>query len=245
MLKKHIETVHVGKKPIRCDICDAKFTEKSTLKYHIKSIHEILSILMPPRKFFIGKVVLLGSFTNNPNLRKHILMLHKNALLRCNECNEGFAFSKDLKTHKANEHELKNKTLKCSFWKDRFSNVLANKKHISTAHEGSAVPEMFHQCQICDFKTKSIGCIKTHIQTIHEEKPHHCIFCDARFALRSNFKAHVAVVHEGKKSKKCHISNVTSAINRFQQINYWTLILKNNKLICKRKILLFWSPKIH
>ena len=30
-LKKHIETVHEGKKPIRCDICDAKLAEKSTL----------------------------------------------------------------------------------------------------------------------------------------------------------------------------------------------------------------------
>ena len=92
--------------------------------------------------------------TSNPKLRKHILTLHKDALLRCNECNEGFAFDKDLKSHKANEHDQKNKTLKCSYCEDRFSNFLAIKKHISTAHEGNAVPEMLHHCQICKFNDR-------------------------------------------------------------------------------------------
>lgn len=40
LLKRHVDSVHEGKKPIRCDICDAKFAEKSTLKSHIKLIHE-------------------------------------------------------------------------------------------------------------------------------------------------------------------------------------------------------------
>ena len=72
------------------------------------------------------------------------MRLQKDAKLRCNKCNEGFAFDKDLKTHKANEHDLKNEALMCLYCKDRFSFVLAIEKHISTAHEGSALPEMLH-----------------------------------------------------------------------------------------------------
>ena len=39
-LRRHVESVHEGKKPFRCDICDAKFALKSTLDSHIRNIHE-------------------------------------------------------------------------------------------------------------------------------------------------------------------------------------------------------------
>jgi uncharacterized Zn-finger protein len=91
---------------------------------------------------------------NSNTLKNHILTLHKELEFKCNFCNTSFAFDKDLKTHKANVHDQKNKTLKCSYCKDRFNNVLAIKKHISTAHEGNAVPEMLHHCQICKFNDR-------------------------------------------------------------------------------------------
>ena len=40
--KRHVTSVHEGKKPFKCDICDAKFDEKSKLKKHITSVHEQL-----------------------------------------------------------------------------------------------------------------------------------------------------------------------------------------------------------
>ena len=202
-LKKHIETVHEGKKPFRCDICDTKFAEKSTLNCHIKSIHENPKNCDDTKKVFHCESC-PESFVMFKSLRQHILRLHEEVQVKCDDCGTSFAFNDDLKKHTANVHDQKNKTLKCSYCNDRFSNNLAIKKHISTAHEGSPIPEMLHHCQICDFKTKSIGYIKTHIQIIHEgKKPYHCIICDTRFTMRSNFRAHVAVVHEGKRSKKC------------------------------------------
>ena len=38
-MKNHIESVHKGKKPFKCKICESKFGHKSDLKRHI-SVHE-------------------------------------------------------------------------------------------------------------------------------------------------------------------------------------------------------------
>ena len=39
-LKGHTESVHKGKKPFICNICDASFSEKGNLKGHIESVHK-------------------------------------------------------------------------------------------------------------------------------------------------------------------------------------------------------------
>jgi uncharacterized Zn-finger protein len=39
-LTKHVSTVHEGKKPFKCDICDYSFSEKGSLNKHIKSVHD-------------------------------------------------------------------------------------------------------------------------------------------------------------------------------------------------------------
>ena len=35
-----MQSVHEGKKPFKCDICDANFTQKPNLKQHIESDNE-------------------------------------------------------------------------------------------------------------------------------------------------------------------------------------------------------------
>ena len=39
-LKTHIQAIHEGKRPFRCDICDSKFALKYYLLSHLKSMHE-------------------------------------------------------------------------------------------------------------------------------------------------------------------------------------------------------------
>ena len=39
-LKKHIESVHEGKKPFKCNICDVSFSQKHNLETHVVSVHE-------------------------------------------------------------------------------------------------------------------------------------------------------------------------------------------------------------
>ena len=143
------------------------------------------------------------------------MRLHEEIQFKCDDCEATFAIEKDLKTHTANLHEEKNKTLRCIYCTERFSNVSGFKKHILSVHEGKIVPEMIHHCHICDFTTKYKEYMKRHIESIHEgKKPYHCLICDSKFALKPNFTAHVAVVHEGKKTKICEMCDKSFSRNK-------------------------------
>ena len=39
-LKQHIQSVHEGKKPYKCSLCDYTSAQKGNLQRHIQSIHE-------------------------------------------------------------------------------------------------------------------------------------------------------------------------------------------------------------
>ena len=39
-LRKHVETVHEGKKPHSCSICDTKFASKHNLNSHVRKVHD-------------------------------------------------------------------------------------------------------------------------------------------------------------------------------------------------------------
>ena len=39
-MKEQMDSVHEGKKPFKCNICDSSFTRNHSLKTHIASVHE-------------------------------------------------------------------------------------------------------------------------------------------------------------------------------------------------------------
>ena len=39
-MAEHIGAIHEGKKPFRCDICDYRCSQKSSLTRHIAQVHE-------------------------------------------------------------------------------------------------------------------------------------------------------------------------------------------------------------
>ena len=40
-MNKHIESVHEGMNPFKCNYCDKSFPQKHHLNGHIKSVHEL------------------------------------------------------------------------------------------------------------------------------------------------------------------------------------------------------------
>ena len=39
-MNKHVASVHGGKKPFKCDICDLRCSQKGNMKTHVASVHE-------------------------------------------------------------------------------------------------------------------------------------------------------------------------------------------------------------
>ena len=39
-MKTHAASVHEGKKPFKCDICDYRCSLKGSMKTHVSSVHE-------------------------------------------------------------------------------------------------------------------------------------------------------------------------------------------------------------
>ena len=68
-MKKHIETVHEGKKPHLCSICGSGFPSNKNLKRHISAVHD---------KDKLFTCVLCGvSFARKDNLKAHVSSVHE------------------------------------------------------------------------------------------------------------------------------------------------------------------------
>jgi len=76
-LKSHILAVHERKKPLKCSICDARFSTRRNMKRHVASVHE-------KRKLYKCDICLLlnqpGVFTIKSDLTGHIETVHNDLI---------------------------------------------------------------------------------------------------------------------------------------------------------------------
>ena len=78
-LKRHIDSIHSGKKPHKCLICDHITSSKGNLKQHIEAVHEGKKLF----KCFICDY----STSNNGGLKRHIEAVHEGKkLYKCFIC---------------------------------------------------------------------------------------------------------------------------------------------------------------
>ena len=99
-LKNHIRRVHEleGKYIFKCEHCEKSFKLESTLKSHIKIIHEGTRVKCP---------VCQKPFVTKKSMKRHIENVHeKKKPYMCDICNERFAQSGHLVTHKKGKHKI-------------------------------------------------------------------------------------------------------------------------------------------
>ena len=98
-MKRHIESIHEGKKPYHCIICDYRFALKPNFTAHVAVVHE-------------GKKTKKCEmcdkfFSKRRDLKKHIELVHQ--IKKCALCESGCEFEATsiiaMETHNKSVHE--------------------------------------------------------------------------------------------------------------------------------------------
>jgi len=114
-LKRHIETVHEGKRKKRnrsyepvhqanktqCPICSGYFGRKTDLKRHMETVHEGKRTHCPQCS---------ASFARKTDLKRHIETVHEGKKAQCPICSASFSRQTDLKRHVESVHEGKSRS---------------------------------------------------------------------------------------------------------------------------------------
>ena len=184
-LKKHIESVHDGKRHI-CQICGIGVTSTTYLKKHITSVHEGIK----PHKCELCDI----RYPDQSGLRNHIRKVHEKLKPhKCNDCQKCYASLWELNQHISGVHEGK-KDWKCSLCDKTFLSRGGLYLHKRSVHE----KKESHVCSQCGANFSQDGSLKKHIKGVHDkETPYVCKICNHAFTQKGNLKYHMATVHKG------------------------------------------------
>ena len=192
-LQSHFKTVHKGRKPFKCTICNKTFMMKRTLADHISTVHEGKNLLQCSH--------CVKTFGYKTSLDDHISKVHegKSELHRvqCKLCDK--VLSKNyMRDHVLTVHERKKECLICH---QQFKTKRTLTDHISTVHEEKCPTKTQPsdgQCGISgiinDSRTKSENHSKIKMssncisQSVNEgKKLYNCIKCKALFFVSKDF----------------------------------------------------------
>ena len=97
-LKRHISSVHEGKRPFNCEKCDSTFKESSHLKSHERRVHEGTKTFSCT---YCDK-----RFSGNNDLTRHLSTVHGvKTPYNCNFCDISFKWNSNLRRHLKSVHK--------------------------------------------------------------------------------------------------------------------------------------------
>ncbi|XP_059056409.1 zinc finger protein ZFP2-like isoform X1 [Achroia grisella] len=248
-----------------CKLCDTNIDSLDNFMEHLQKIHDIkiftdINNHIIPFKFD-SKTLTCAVCANGITFYKFKTLLeHMRVHCRnyvCEECNEGFINSTQLRVHK-NFHEAGNypcdtcgkvltniRTLKAHVRAHIFKSKLVHKcgycselfqfshqkyKHLEKVHGVDIVPI---QCQACDKTFMGRSGYSQHIKIHHlMEQSYKCTQCDKTYVHFASLKEHEKSVHEGIKPYKCDVclKKYTRRITWMQHIRIHT---NDRRHICK------------
>jgi len=188
-------------KTIKCIICSDSFTRIRNLASHLQNKHKYtfeqareatgypsrISVFLPGKP--TSCKICSKSFPSYKSCQKHGIEAHG---VVCPYCKKMFVNKLSLKRHCMRIHLDKF---------DEFKNmkISINDKY---GAEVEKRPEIEHQCANCDFTTKSIKNLISHVIDYHPEVEHPCPQCGFSFRTTNSLQRHLEKHHgEGEKKK--------------------------------------------
>ena len=186
--------MHLGQKPFSCPVCKMTFARKDYLVYHSLR-HEKATAL---------KCGICGEGGDGIlHIRKHIASVHRKVISNvsvCTTCNLAYPTSKELWTHKQQQHseDYLHHLLICSRCSKSFSTALSYKKHA-----------------LCHIRKKGIKCRKCMDQVYYDEAVYMRHLETHRFVETDIFECiFCGVVHETfdemSVHENCHFKDDSS-----------------------------------
>jgi len=193
-----------NKDKFKCEKCDYKFYDISSLKRHIKSIHDKV------KDFFCENCDYKCSL--NGNLQLHIKKVHlKIKDFFCENCDFKCSTSSHLKRHIKNVHN-KIKGFGCEKCEVKFFSNSHLKRHIKSIH--TKIKDF--KCSKCDYICSDITNLNRHIKSIHDKiKNFLCKKCDYKCSASSHLKRHNERVHLKIKKFECEDCNYKCYSNSY------------------------------
>jgi KRAB domain-containing zinc finger protein len=153
-LKRHVSSVHEGRKDVQCQECGKFFACSNTLATHVRCVH----LKLRPYKCQLCQ----KAFTLLDTLKKHRLWAHSNTRpFGCDQCGKAFAIKNQLNNHVKVVHE-KIKRYECSTCQMRFGQKTTLEKHTARIHDKKR-----HICSECGKIFSWTGALKTHLKKVH------------------------------------------------------------------------------
>lgn len=166
-------------------------------------------------------------FTNSeeikllPEVKKIEIDVNNSECPKCHDCGEMFKSKCKLRVHWKKTHM--SKSFVCPICRRLFKTAKAYNKHINTkggpcaefesgisVHiEGEGVNRVFH-CSQCDYKSKRMLHIRTHLVTHSGQRLYRCELCNKAYSQKGTLKTHKEGVHlKGVSALGCHICGKT------------------------------------
>ena len=125
-LPRHMEQVHIRKRPHKCDKCEFICSDRHQLKKHVSMKHEGIRFTCE----ICGASVI--------NIKQHEYIVHKRNLHKrhCDKCGKIFGMNRDLTKHIEAKHTGKMKRGESCILCNLRCKVLDMEKHLATVHAG-------------------------------------------------------------------------------------------------------------
>ena len=194
------QSQNISKGMFDCEQCGTKYTQKSTLKNHIQSIHEGVKYACNQCDY---------QYTKQQHLKTHIQSKHEGVRYPCNQCNYQATEKSHLKSHIKSVHEgVRYPCNQCDYQATCPSDV---KKHFQSKHEG-----IKYLCDQCNSQFNSREGLLKHKklkQSKQEGVKYACDQCNSQFNSREGLHRHKKLKQSKNEGVKYACDQCNSQLN--------------------------------